>query len=76
MTECTREDKIYVMPHKKSYINPSVQTILAEIRQEYCLKRNNFNPKGPSPNIFVSKLRWRMKTYYKDLYNSFNEETK
>jgi len=58
------------------YINPSVKTILEEIRQEYCLKRNNFNPKGSSPNIFVSKLRWRMKTYYKDLYNSFNVETK
>ena len=55
---------------------PTVAAILDEIRQEYCLKRNNFNPKGSSPNIFVSKLQWRMKTYYKDLYSSFSLDTK
>ena len=55
---------------------PTVATILDEIRQEYCLKQNNFNPKGSSPNLFVSKLQWRMRTYYKDLYNSLSVETK
>ena len=55
-----------------NYQTPSIKVILDEIREEYCLKQNQFNPKGASPNIFVSKLQWRMRTYYKDLYNSRN----
>ena len=61
---------------KKTHISPTIGAILDEIRQEYGLKQNNFNPKGPSPNIFVSKLQWRMKNYYKDLYSSVNFDTK
>jgi len=61
---------------KKTPIVLTVASILDEIQQEYCLKQNHFNPKGPSPNIFVSKLQWRMKTYYKDLYNSCSLDIK
>ncbi len=46
--------------------------ILEHIQSEYCLKRNNFDPKGPSPNIFMTKLEMRMKAYYKTFCNSRN----
>ena len=49
---------------------------LNKIIQEYCLKRNVFNPKKPSPNKFVNKLQLRMKVYYKNLYNSSNSVNK
>lgn len=61
---------------KQTRASPTIEAILDEIRQEYGLKQNNFNPKGPSPNIFVSKLQWRMKNYYRDLYSSINFATK
>ena len=55
------------IPKRRTERVKSTQTdILDNIFQEYCLKRNNFNPKGPSPKIFVSKLQRRMKIYYKD----------
>ena len=44
--------------------------ILEDILEEYCLKRNSFNPTHPSPNIFIGKLEYRMKKYYKNLYKS------
>jgi hypothetical protein len=31
---------------------------------EYSLKRNNFNPKDNSPNIFINKLKKRFNCYY------------
>ena len=50
--------------------------ILNNILQEYCLKRNTFDPNKPSPNKFVKKLHLRMKQYYNNLYkvNSFNKK--
>tara|TARA_B110000967_G_scaffold204335_1_gene246632 strand:+ start:716 stop:910 length:195 start_codon:yes stop_codon:yes gene_type:complete len=45
---------------------------LKTIIEEYSLKQNSFNPKKPSPNIFIKKLEIRMKMYYKDLYKSYN----
>ena len=45
---------------------------LNNILQEYSLKQNNFDPKKPSPNVFIKKLETRMKMYYKDLYKSYN----
>ena len=71
--EVTRNKK--KIPQRKK-ASPTLTTIVDEIRQEYGLKRNHFNPKGPSPNLFVSKLQMRMKKYYKDLYNSANRDTK
>ena len=50
---------------KKSSSNTRV---LDDIMQEYCLKRNQFDPKKPSPNRFVNKLELRMKVYYRNLY--------
>ena len=44
--------------------------ILEDILEEYCLKRNSFNPTHPSPNIFIGKLEYRMKKYYNILYKS------
>ena len=48
----------------------SKKTTLEEIIDEYCLKRNIFNPKSPSPNMFINKLEKRMRMYYNSLYNS------
>ena len=42
------------------------KTVLDDIIQEYCLKRNRFDPRKPSPNQFVNKLQFRMKEYYKN----------
>ena len=47
--------------------------LLDNIINEYCLKRNSFHPKNPSPNIFIGKLELRMKKYYNSLYNSTKE---
>ena len=58
---------------KKSTSNTS---ILDHIQNEYCLKRNNFDPQGPSPNIFMTKLELRMKAYYNSFCRSKNSEMK
>ena len=41
------------------------KSTLENILQEYCLKRTQFDPNKPSPNVFVNKLHLRMKVYYK-----------
>ena len=50
--------------------------ILDDIQSEYCLKRNNFDPAGPSPNLFINKLELRMKAYYNSFCKSRNSITK
>ncbi len=45
--------------------------LLDSIQNEYCLKRNQFYPEQPSPNLFCNRLEIRMKTYYENLYNNF-----
>ena len=47
------------------------QKILDSIQNEYCLKRNQFYPEQPSPNLFCNRLEMRMKAYYNNLYSSF-----
>ena len=47
---------------------PKKNHILDSIYQEYCLKRNKFAPKKPSPDMFSKKLQHRMKLYYNTLY--------
>ena len=37
--------------------------------EEYISKQNLFNPHKPSPNKFIKKLEYRMKSYYNDMYN-------
>mgnify|MGYP001487290981 CR=1 FL=1 len=44
--------------------------ILDNIMQEYCLKRNQFNPRKSSPDMFNKKLQHRMKLYYNTLSSS------
>ena len=55
-----------MVPKNKTVVKNSV---LDNIMQEYCLKRNQFDPKKPSPNRFVNKLQLRMKVYYRNLYS-------
>ena len=45
--------------------------LLDSIQNEYCLKRNQFYPEQPSPNLFCNRLEMRMKAYYNNLYSSF-----
>ncbi len=59
--------------HKKHTRNAK---ILDDIQSEYCLKRNNFDPDGPSPNLFINKLELRMKAYYNSFCRSRNSITK
>lgn len=54
----------------------SKKSVLGDILEEYCLKRNLFNPTNPSPNVFLGKLEKRMKIYYKSLYNSSSRSNK
>lgn len=50
---------------------------LEDIIQEYCLKRNKFDPnKGSSPNLFQEKLKYRMKLYYNSLCKFSSSPTK
>lgn len=52
------------------------QDILDNITQEYCLKRNQFDPKKSSPDMFSKKLQHRMKLYYKTLYTLSSSPSK
>jgi len=45
--------------------------LLDSIQNEYCLKRNQFYPEQPSPNLFCNRLEIRLKVYYNNLYSSF-----
>ena len=54
-----------MVPSKKPVVKNSV---LDNIMQEYCLKRNQFDPRKSSPDLFNKKLQHRMKLYYNTLY--------
>ena len=49
---------------------------LGNIIKEYCLKRNQFDPKKSSPDMFSKKLQHRMKLYYKTLYTLSSSPSK
>ena len=49
---------------------------LDNIIQEYCLKRNKFDPDKGSPDMFSKKLQHRMKLYYNTLYKFSNSPNK
>jgi hypothetical protein len=55
---------------KRKTRKSKLENILDEIQQEYGLKRIQFNPDGPSPNIFMKKLDRRMNAYYHTLSNN------
>ena len=60
-----------IMLVKKFFINEKKIKVLHNgINIDYQCTKNKFNPSSPSPNIFMSKLKWRMKEYYKELSNS------
>ena len=49
---------------------------LSNIIEEYCLKRNQFNPRNNSPNMFNKKLQYRMQLYYNTLYTFSSSPSK
>ena len=59
------ENKNWRAQNFQDFISIVKKSVLDDIMQEYCLKRNQFDPKKPSPNRFVNKLQLRMKVYYK-----------
>ncbi len=63
------QEKIVNKKYKSQKSSNSSSNILNDIIQEYCLKRNQFNPNKASPNKFVNKLHMRMKIYYNKLYS-------
>ena len=50
--------------------------VLDNIIQEYCLKRNQFDPRKSSPDMFNKKLQHRMKLYYNTLYTPSSSPSK
>ena len=66
----TKRTRPIMVPINKTGKKTGVKnSVLDNIMQEYCLKRNQFDPKKPSPNRFVNKLQLRMKVYYRNLYS-------
>ncbi len=49
---------------------------LDNIIHEYCLKRNQFDPRKSSPDMFNKKLQHRMKMYYNTLYTLSSSPSK
>ena len=41
--------------------------------KEFSLKENNFNPSKGSPNLFMTKLEFRMNNYFKEV--ALNNDT-
>ena len=61
----------YLKKKKEEYqTKKSKKNLVNTLIKEYCLKRGQFNPKKPSPNLFCNKLEFRMKSYYNTLYTS------
>ena len=52
------------LPGKMNTHSEKNNNIFEKILIEYSLKRNNFNPKDNSPNIFINKLKKRFNSYY------------
>jgi len=48
-------------------IKKTSKEIVKEIKNNYSLKEDIFFPKKKSPNIFMKKLEWRLKSYYDEL---------
>ena len=61
-------ESIPIPKRRTNHSKSNKDDILDNIIQEYCLKRNQFNPRKTSPNMFSKKLQHRMKTYYNTLY--------
>ena len=59
----------------KTRTNSKKSDVLENIIEEYCLKRNSFNPTHPYQNVFIGKLQVRMRQYYNNLYKDINRFT-
>mgnify|MGYP001159968135 FL=1 len=65
------------IPKRRTERTKSTQNdILDNIFQEYCLKRNQFDPRKSSPDMFNKKLQHRMKLYYNTLYTLSSSPSK
>lgn len=61
---------IPIIKRRTKKTKPKDNDNLGNIIEEYCLKRNSFNPARPSPNLFIGKLEVRMRQYYNNLYKN------
>ncbi len=66
-------DSIPIPKRRTTYSKSNKDDVLDNIIQEYCLKRNQFNPRKSSPDLFNKKLQHRMKLYYNTLSSSPNK---
>ncbi len=49
-------------------INNNKEQLINQIQNlEYSLKRNSFNPVKGSPNLFITKLEFRLKNYHLEM---------
>ena len=63
-------DSVSIPKRRTVKSQPKKDEILDNIIQEYCLKRNQFNPRKSSPDLFNKKLQHRMQLYYNTLSSS------
>ena len=61
-------ESIPIPKRRTERTNSQKADILDNIIQEYCLKRNQFDPRKSSPDLFNKKLQHSMKLYYNTLY--------
>ena len=60
---------IFKLKHGKIIFDEKIQSKLC--KEEYSLKKNQFYPEQPSPNLFCNRLELRMKAYYETLKRDF-----
>ena len=61
-------ESILIPKRKTEKAKTKISENLDNIMREYCLKRNIFDPRKSSPDMFNKKLQHRMKLYYNTLY--------
>ena len=61
-------ESISIPKRKTEKVKTKTTENLDNIIHEYCLKRNQFDPRKSSPDMFSKKLQHRMKLYYNTLY--------
>ena len=52
------------MEYNKSSPKNVTNSILSNDSKEFSLKINNFNPMKGSPNLFLTKLEFRLRNYH------------
>jgi hypothetical protein len=67
---------ITINKRRTKNIKPKDDNNLGNIIEEYCLKRNQFNPRKSSPDMFNKKLQHRMQLYYNTLYTLSSSPSK